>query len=203
MVAREVKPDSRRRRLSTNRTEVSVARIMHLKLIDHHLIARMITSQLDMKKHSIWKLIVEDFGIGKVCAKMVWPKLLNDDQKVRCIQLCYIIERFSTEPEYFEESLLMMRHGFLFTIRKSRDKAISGNFWCHRVRRKKDLESQNSKSIWGVSSSVTSCQRARWLVYKEILSFKLHSVREKGRDLWQYKPGLLHHDNASAQKGIQ
>ena len=47
----------------------------------------MIASQLDLKKDSVWKIITENLGMRKVCAKMV-PRLLNDDQKERRMQVC-------------------------------------------------------------------------------------------------------------------
>ena len=59
----------------------------------------MIASQLDLKKDSVWKIITEDLGMRKVCARMV-PRLLNDDQKERRMQVCQdIMERLQTEPD--------------------------------------------------------------------------------------------------------
>ena len=46
----------------------------------------MIASQMDLKKDSVWKIITEDLGMWKVCTKMV-PRLLNDDQKERRMQV--------------------------------------------------------------------------------------------------------------------
>ena len=59
----------------------------------------MIASQLDLKKDSVWKIITEDLGMRTVCARMV-PRLLNDDQKERRMQVCQdIMERLQTEPD--------------------------------------------------------------------------------------------------------
>ena len=47
---------------------------------DHRLTVQMIASQVEMKRDSVWRIITEDLGMWKVCAKMV-SKLLNDDQR--------------------------------------------------------------------------------------------------------------------------
>ena len=75
----KLKDDSRSGRPSTSRTEVNVKWLTQVVYCDHRLISRMITSQLNVKKDSVWDIVTEDSGIWKVCAKLV-PKLLNVDQ---------------------------------------------------------------------------------------------------------------------------
>lgn len=95
----EVEDDSRYGRPSKNRTEVNVERVKQIVRGDRRLTVRMIVSQLDMKKDSVWKIITEGLGRRKVCAKMV-PRLLNVDQKERRMQMCRdIIERLQNEPD--------------------------------------------------------------------------------------------------------
>ena len=89
--------DSRSGGPSTSGTEVNIARVRLVVHDDRRLTVRMIASQLDLKKDSVWKIITEDLGMWKVCAKMV-PRLLNDDQKERHMQACEdIIECLQTE----------------------------------------------------------------------------------------------------------
>ena len=46
----------------------------------------MIADSLSINRDCVWKIIAEDLGMRKICAKMV-PKLLNDDQKERRVQV--------------------------------------------------------------------------------------------------------------------
>ena len=83
----DVKDDPRSGRLSTSRTEANVERVRQMVRGDRRLTVRRIANELGMNRNSVWKIITEDLGMRKVCAKMV-PKLLNDDQKDRRMQVC-------------------------------------------------------------------------------------------------------------------
>ena len=54
---------------------------------DCRLTVRMIEDELEISHDSVWKIIMEDLGMRKICAKMV-PKLLDDDQKERRVEVC-------------------------------------------------------------------------------------------------------------------
>ena len=77
-------------RPSTSRTEVNVERLRQLVCSDGRLTVRMIASQFDLKKDSIWKIIPEELDMRKVCAKM-GPRLLKRDHRMYACQ--DIIER--------------------------------------------------------------------------------------------------------------
>ena len=48
------------------------------------------------------QIITEDLGMRKICAKIV-PKLLNDDQKERRVQVCQdILERLEIETDLLQ-----------------------------------------------------------------------------------------------------
>ena len=58
----------------------------------------MIVSELSINKETVWRIITEDLGMRKICAKMV-PKLLSNDQKDRRVLVCKdILERLETKP---------------------------------------------------------------------------------------------------------
>jgi len=65
---------------------------------DRRLTVRMIADELDMKSEVEWRIITEDLGMRKICAKMV-SRLLNEGQKERPVQVCRdILEQLETEP---------------------------------------------------------------------------------------------------------
>jgi len=47
----------------------------------------MIADELDMNIERVWRIITEDLGMRKICAKMV-QRLLNERQKERRVQEC-------------------------------------------------------------------------------------------------------------------
>ncbi|KAK8395421.1 hypothetical protein O3P69_006220 [Scylla paramamosain] len=95
----DVEDDPRSGRPSTSRNEANVERVKQMVRDDRRLTVRKIADELGMNHNSVWKIITEDLGMRKVCAKMV-PRLLNDDQKGRRMQVCQdILERLETEPD--------------------------------------------------------------------------------------------------------
>ena len=83
----DVKGDSRSGRPSTSRTADNVERVKQMVHGDRRLTVRMIADELEINCDSVWKTITEDLGMRKICAKMV-PKLLDDDQKERRVEVC-------------------------------------------------------------------------------------------------------------------
>ena len=57
----------------------------------------MIPDELGMNSERVWRIIREDLGMRKICAKMV-PRLLNAGQEKRHVQVCQdILEQLETE----------------------------------------------------------------------------------------------------------
>ena len=54
---------------------------------DRRLTVRMIADELGMNSESVWRILTEDLEMRKVCSKMV-PRLLNEGQKERLVQVC-------------------------------------------------------------------------------------------------------------------
>ena len=64
---------------------------------DCHPTVRMITDELSMKSERVWRIIMEDLGMRKICAKMV-PGSLNDGQKEHHVQVYQdILKQLETE----------------------------------------------------------------------------------------------------------
>ena len=134
----EVENDQRSGRPSS-RTADNTEQVKQLVRTDHRLTVRMIASELSISKETVWRIITEDLGMRKSCAKMI-PKLLSDDQKERRVLVCKnILERLETEPS---KSLLEMRVGSLSMIQKRSDKAFNGKVPDHQGPRKRRCRSQ-------------------------------------------------------------
>ena len=98
------------------RTDENVERVRQKVPSDRHLTVRMIADELGMNSDRVWRIIMEDLGKRKICAKMV-PKLLNERQNERRVQVCQdILEQLETEPNLLKMLLLAMSHGSSSTI---------------------------------------------------------------------------------------
>ena len=84
---KDVEDDSRSGRPSTSRTVHNVECVKQMVCGDRQLTVRMITDELEINRDSVWKIIAEDLGMRKICAKMML-KLLDDDQKERRVEVC-------------------------------------------------------------------------------------------------------------------
>ena len=94
----EVKDDHRSERPFTSRTDKNVERVRQKVRSDRLLTVRMIADELGMNIERVWRIIMEDMGMRKICAKMVL-RLLNEAQKERRVQVCQdILEQLETEP---------------------------------------------------------------------------------------------------------
>ena len=94
----DVEDDPRSGRPSTSTTEENVEIVRQKVLGDRRLTVRMIANELDMNCERVWTIITKHLGMRKICAKMV-PKLLNEQQKERRVQVCHdILEELETEP---------------------------------------------------------------------------------------------------------
>ena len=95
----DVEDDPRSGRPSTPRTDVNIKHVRQMLQKDRRLTVRMIADELDLGKSQVWQISTEYLDMRKVCTKMV-PRLLNDDQKDRRVQVCQdILERFETDPD--------------------------------------------------------------------------------------------------------
>ena len=83
----DVEDDPRSGRPTTSRTNENVEHVREKVPRDRRLTVRMIADELNMNSERVWRIITEDLGMSKVCAKMV-PRLLNDGQKKNRVQVC-------------------------------------------------------------------------------------------------------------------
>ena len=94
----EVEDDQRSGRPSTSRTDENVERVRQKVQSDCRLTVRMIADELGMNSKRVWRIITKDLEMRKICAKME-PRLLNEGQKERHVQVCQdILEQIETEP---------------------------------------------------------------------------------------------------------
>ena len=95
----DVEDDPRSGRPTTSRTNENVECVREKVHSDRRLTVRMIADELSMNSERVWRIITEDLGMRKVCAKMV-PRLLNDGQKENRVQMCQdILKQLEITPD--------------------------------------------------------------------------------------------------------
>ena len=94
----EVRDDHRSGRPSTNRTDENVECVRQKVRSDRRLTVRMIADELGINSERVWRIIMKDLRMRKICPKVV-PRLLNEGQKEQRVQVCEdISEQLETEP---------------------------------------------------------------------------------------------------------
>ncbi|GFW86209.1 protein GVQW3 [Trichonephila clavipes] len=112
---------------STSRTAENEQRLRHLLNTDQRLSVPMITEQLGMDKMVVHKIISEDLGMRKICAKLV-PKVLTDvkNQNREAVSKD-LLERIEEDPHFFDNVITEDESWFSFsTIPRQNIKATNG-----------------------------------------------------------------------------
>ena len=101
----EVEEDHGSGRPSTSKTDENFERVRQKVRSDRRLTVKMIAHELGMNSERICRIITEDLGMRKIWAKMV-PRLLNEGQKERRVQVCQdILEKLETEPNLLKRGV--------------------------------------------------------------------------------------------------
>ena len=83
----DVKDDARSGRPSTARTDENVESVRRLLTEDRRTTLQMIPDRLNIGKETVRRIVTEDLGKRKICARFV-PHALTTDQKQECIVYC-------------------------------------------------------------------------------------------------------------------
>ena len=95
----DVEDDPKSGRPTTSRTNKNVEHVREKVRSNRRLTVRMIADELSMNSERVWRIITEDLGMRKVCAKMV-SRLLNDGQKENRVQVCQdILKQLEITPD--------------------------------------------------------------------------------------------------------
>ena len=83
----DVKDDPKSRRLCTSTNDANVEKVRQLVRSDRRLTIRVISNEVEKDEETVRTILVDIFGMRKVCAKMV-PRLLTEEQKVQQLNVC-------------------------------------------------------------------------------------------------------------------
>ena len=165
----QVEDDHTSGRPSTSRTDEIVEHVTQKVRSDRRLTVRMIADELGMNSKRVWTIITEDLGM-KICAKMV-PRLLNEGQKERLVQVCQdILEQLETEANLLKRVVTGNESWSLSTIHSPNGRALNGRAHCHQDPKKRGCSSPKPRWCWSLFlmsmelSMQDSCHKAKLLI---------------------------------------
>ena len=92
----------------------------------------MIADELGMNSERVWRIITKDLGMRKICAKMV-PRLLNEGQKVRRVQVCQdILEQLETEANLLKRVVTGDESWIFKYDPLTKRQTLNGRAHCHQ-----------------------------------------------------------------------
>jgi len=120
-----VKDDARSCRPSTARTEENVESVHCLLTEDLHTTLQMIADCLNIGKETVHRIVTEDLGKRKICARFV-PHALTTEQKQERIVYCQDLLLMDKMNVFGKISLLVTKHGVSLTIQPPNNTVQSG-----------------------------------------------------------------------------
>jgi len=96
-----VKDDARSGHPSTARTDENVECVCRLLTEDHHTTLQMIADRLNIGKETVRRIVTEDLGKRKICARFV-PHALTTEQKQEHIVFCQDLLLMGQDERFWE-----------------------------------------------------------------------------------------------------
>ena len=204
----DVEDDPKSGRPTTSRINENVERVREKVRSDRRLTVRMIADELSMNSERVWRIITEDLGMRKVCAKMV-PRLLNDGQKENRVQVCQdILKQLEITPDLLSRVVTGDESWIFEYDPLTKRQSLEWKSASSPRPKKARLFKSKIKVMLIVFFDVhleflPQGQTINQNVYKDILPRLMRSVWEKRKELWETKSWLLHHhDNAPAHNAL-
>jgi histone-lysine N-methyltransferase SETMAR len=122
-----VEDDDKRGRPKLTRTEVNIAAVADLFKNDRRIASGMMAQSLNFPKTVVIRILSEDLGKRKVCARFVPHSLTREQREDRVTSCQDIITMADADKIFFLTKLLRkMRPGVLPVIPKQSDRVLNG-----------------------------------------------------------------------------
>ena len=120
-----MKDDARSGRPSTARTDENVESVRRLLTEDRHTTLQMIADRLNIGKETVRRIVTEDLGKRKICARFV-PDALATEQKQERVVYCRDFVLMGQDECFGKISLPVTKHGVSPMIRPPNDRPQRG-----------------------------------------------------------------------------
>ena len=207
----DVKDDPRSGIPSTSTTEENVEIVRQKVLGDRRLTVRMTANELDMNSERVWTITTKHLGMRKICAKMV-PRLLNEQQKERRVQVCHdILEELETEPNLLGRVITSGESWIFEYDPETKRQSLQWKSPTSPRPKKARMSKSKIKVMLIAFFDVRGIVHTEFMpqghtinqhIYRDVLRRLMRSVREKRRELYEKKSWLLHHNNAPVHNAL-
>ena len=110
----DVEDDSKSGRPCTSTTDTNIEKVWQLVGSDCRLTIHAIANEVGMDKEMVRAILVDTLGMRKVCAKMVLPRLLTEEQKAQQLNACRDIFQQVEPDEKFLGSVITGDESWVF-----------------------------------------------------------------------------------------
>ena len=124
----DVEDDPKSRRPCTSTTDTNIKKVRQLVCSDRRLTICVTANEVGMDKETVRTILVDTWGMRKVCAKMV-PRLLTEEQKAQCLNACQdILQQMETDKKLLENVMSSQEtsHGSFNMMQKQNDRVVGG-----------------------------------------------------------------------------
>jgi len=97
-----VEDEQRSGRPSTTRTSDNTARVRELVRSDRRLTVSMIADEVNVNREAVRRILTEELGMRKICAKMVSRNLTEQQRDARVSVCAELLEQVEADPELME-----------------------------------------------------------------------------------------------------
>jgi [histone H3]-lysine36 N-dimethyltransferase SETMAR len=204
-----VEDDHRVGRPSTSRTDDSVAKVKALLDSDRRLPVRLVSDILGMSYGNVQRIITEDLGMRKICAKLV-PKVLTEDQKATRKQISEdVLEAIETDEDFLD-NVVTGDESWIYEY-DPETKQQSSEWHTPQSPRQKKARMSKSK----IKSMLIVFFDRRGIIHKEFVptgttvtkEFYVGVLKRLKQRVNRVRPDIargwkLHHDNAPAHTAL-
>jgi len=199
-----VKNDDRPGRPCTAVTDDNIEKVRDVIRKDRSLGVQAVAEEVNLDREVVRRILREELNMRKVCAKMV-PKLLSDEQKERCKELCLdLLQHIENEPDLLN-SIITCYETWVFTYDPETKRQSMRWKSTSSPRPKKACMSRSKfKDMLNVFFDIQGIVMTEWVsssrtvhqqCYIEVLTKLRERTRRKRPELWRNE-WILHQDNA-------
>ena len=135
-----MKDDTRSGCPSTARTNENMKSVPRLLTEDRCTTLQMIADRLNIGKETVRRIVTEDLGKRKICARFV-PHALTTEQKQERIVCCQDLLLMGQDELFGKMSLPVMKHAVSPMIRPPNDRVQSG--WGKTLQNQRNCDFKN------------------------------------------------------------
>jgi len=121
-----VEDEQRSGQPSTTQTSDNTAQVRELVRSDRRLTVNMIADEVNVNREAVHRILTEELGMRKICAKMVPRNLTQQQRDVRVSVSAELLEQVEADPDLMERVITGDKSWFSNMIQRPNAKVWNG-----------------------------------------------------------------------------